>query len=201
MSFTEQVVDSIGYRGHFDPNFHLDEEIAQILEQTFKNTAAKSMQEPFFSIRQRVCSLAQTFAADQSAEAFSYQCLADSHTFLQACLKEREVKEQYMTLTVGDISFDGKKLFGTSRQTLQQAVETGISTRDTPKFHVWLTLVDMTVIDLTIALYLIKTEHIEPPTSDDQWLTVWRPERKGRLDYHPMLIDDKFLSRLQRPAH
>ncbi|MFK7995384.1 MAG: hypothetical protein AB8B87_14680 [Granulosicoccus sp.] len=201
MSFEQKFTQGIEYRQHFDPDFYLDDDARNLLEQTFVNTSQKAMQEPFRSIRLGICAEAAKYAADNSVEPFSYQSLADSHTFLQACLDQKFLDERYMTLTVGDVSFDGEKLFNATRQTIQHCVAEGISTVDEPEFHVWLTLVDMTVIDLTIISHLIKQTRLPTPASMEQWLNVWRPERRGRFDYHPILIDDSFLSRLQKPAH
>ncbi|MDC0434102.1 hypothetical protein OAM69_00480 [bacterium] len=201
MSFSEEFVRSISYRSHFDSAFKIDEDSARVLERTFEDTSARALEEPFFGIRQTVCALAQVYAADNETAPYPYQCLADSHTFLNACLAQKIVNEKYMTLTVGDVSFDGQKLFDVSRSTLESAVAQGISTQDKPRFHVWLTLADMTIVDLTIINQLASLLHICAPSSDNELLNVWRTERKGRFDYHPMLVDDDFLSRLQRAAH
>jgi len=201
VSFQQQFTSGIEYRTHFDTHFKLDEKAQAKLEATFCQTSERALEEPFFSLRQKVCSLAQSYAADNSVEPFAYQCLADSHTFLTACLEQDIVKKRYMTLTIGDVSVDGQRLYNVSRDTLRSAVDNSISTFDAPKFHVWLTLVDMTVIDLTIVNQLTGLQKIARPESPEQWLNVWRPERRGRFDYHPILIDDDFLSRLQRPAH
>ena len=201
MTFEQQFTRGIEYRTHFDPDFKLDEKAKAQLEATFSKTSEQALQEPFFSIRQKICSLAQIYAADNSAKPFAYQCLADSHTFLTACLQQGIVDKRYMTLTIGDVSVDGQRLYDVSRETLRSAVATSISTFEEPAFHVWLTLVDMTVIDLTIVSQLIGLQLMPAAENSEQSLTVWRPERRGRLDYHPVLIDDDFLSRLQRSAH
>lgn len=201
VSFLQEFVRGISYRSHFDSAFKIDKQGTRVLERTFDRTSTKAMEEPFFSIRQTLCILAQDYAADNDVKPYTYQCLADSHTFLQACLAQDIVKEKYLTLTVGDVSFDGQKLFDVSRNTLESVVTQGISTLDKPRFHVWLTLADMTIIDLTIVNQLISMQLIDPPENNEGWLNVWRAERPGRFNYHPMLVDDDFLSRLQRPAH
>lgn len=201
MTFEQQFTRGIEYRAHFDSDFKLDEKAQAKLVDTFSRTSERALEEPFFSIRQKICSLAETYAADNSVKPFAYQCLADSHTFLTACLEQGIVDKRYMTLTIGDISVDGQRLYNVSRETLRSAVGTSISTFDEPKFHVWLTLVDMTVIDLTIVKQLISEHNTSAPEIPEKWLNVWRPERCGKFDYHPILIDDDFLSRLQRPAH
>jgi hypothetical protein len=99
------------------------------------------------------------------------------------------------------VSFDGKKLFNVTRDTIAETVSDGISTIDAQRFHVWLTLVDMTVIDLTINQQLLSLNKIALPQQKSQWLNVWQPERPGKFDYHPILIDDEFLKRLQRRPH
>lgn len=201
MTFEQQFAQGIEYKSKFDPSFSLDEPSRALLESTFSQTSEKAMQEPFFSIRQGVCAKAIDYASENSVTPFSYQCLADCHTFLRACIDNKFLNEKYMTLTVGDVSFEGNKLFNTSRYAIEECVQNGISTADTPRFHVWLTLVDMTVIDLTIVTYLMAMNRLPTPARPAQWLNVWRPDRKGRFDYHPILIDDEFLSRFIRQAH
>ena len=201
MSFEQQFTQGIEYRSHFDSSFTLDEQSQKLLESTFSKTSEKAMQEPFFSLRQSLCSHAIEYASENRTQSYSYQCLADSHTFLRACIEQKFVREKYMTLTVGDVSLDGERLFGVTRSTLQECVAQGISTADNPRFHVWLTLADMSVVDLTIMSQLISLGKLPEPSAREQWLNVWRAERKGRFDYHPVLIDDDFLSRLIKPAH
>lgn len=201
MSFAKHFTQSIEFRTRFDAQFKLDVEAMQLLETTFKQTSEKAMQEPFFSIRQGVCELAQTYASDNSVTPYSYQCLADSHVFLRACIEQNIINENYMTLTVGDVSYKSQKLFNVSRDTMKSAVANGISTQDKQLFHVWLTLADMTVIDLTIVNQLLTRNLMQQTDVDVQRLSVWRPERKGDFDYHPVLVDDDFLSRLQKPVH
>lgn len=199
MSFEEQFTNSIEFRTHFDPHFVIEKNACDLLEATFRNTSEKAMQEPFFSIRQQVCSLAKTYDQQNSSASYSYQCLADSHVFLRACIEQKVVNEKYMTLTVGDVSYRGKRLFGTSRTTLQSTIASGICTQEKPLFHVWLTLADMTVIDFSILKHVCEYNIKETMPDTEQRVTIWRPERKGDFDYHPVLVDDDFLSRLRRP--
>jgi hypothetical protein len=201
MSFEKHFTQSIQFRSHFDAQFKLNGEAIQLLEKTFRQTSNKAMLEPFFSIRQGLCSLAQQYAFNNSVAAYSYQCLADSHVFLQACVDQNMIGEKYMNLTVGDVSFKGEKLFNATRGTIESAVSNGISTTDKPLFHVWLTLGDLTVIDLTIVNYLDTRGLLDKPAPTDQLLNVWRPERQGDYEYHPVLVDDDFIMRLQKPVH
>lgn len=201
MSYEQQFTQGIQNRVNFDPRFTFDQSAKELLEETFRNTSRKALEEPFFSIRQRICSEAAHYARAGTVTPFSYQCLADSHTFLTACIEQKLVNKTYMTLTIGDVSVEGERLFNTKQATLEECVRDGISTVDQPRFHVWLTLADMTVIDLTIISQLLVKGCVPPPENNEQWLTVWRPERQGRFNYHPLLIDDEFLSRLQRPVN
>ncbi len=198
MSYEQQFTQGIQNRVNFDSRFTFDESAKARIEKAFRDTSGKALEEPFFSIRQRVCIDAVSYAGDRSIAPFSYQCLADSHTFLSACIAQKLVNKNYMTITIGDVSFDGERLFNTKQSTLEECIRNGISTVDQPKFHVWLTLADMTVIDLTIISQLFETGCVTTPDTSEQWLNVWRPERQGRFDYHPVLIDDEFLFRLQR---
>jgi hypothetical protein len=201
MSFEKHFTQGIEFRAHFDAQFKLNGETMQLLEKTFRQTSEKAMLEPFFSIRQGLCSLAQEYAANNSVAPYSYQCLADSHVFLQACIDQNVIGDKYMNLTVGDVSFKGEKLFKATRGTAESAVSNGISTADEPLFHVWLTLADLTVIDLTIINHLTTRGLVEKPASTDQLINVWRPERKGDYEYHPVLVDDDFMLRLRKPVH
>jgi len=199
--FASQFTDGIAYRAQFDADFSLDDASKRKLQQTFAQTSDKAVEEPFFSIRQRLCSLAQTYASDNSVKRFNYQCLADSHTFLKTCLEQNIVQKNYMTLTVGDVAYKGSRLFNTSHHSIAQAISHSISTVDTPTFHVWLTLADLTVIDLTVINQLIAMGQIESCDDRDQWANIWRHERKGNFDYIPILSDDDFFSRLQRKSN
>lgn len=200
MSFEKQFTNSIEFRSSLDSQFTLNKDDRTRLEATFRKTSEQAMQEPFFSIRQQVCALAKSYASQRSVDTYSYQCLADSHVFLSACIAQQAVKEMYMTLTIGDVSFQGQRLFNTSRSTVLDAVANGISTQDKPAFHVWLTLADMTIIDFTIVDHLDGADKLQAPAELDERVTIWRPERKGAFNYHPILVDDDLLKRLQKPV-
>lgn len=199
MSFEKNFVQGIEFRSHFDAQFSLDTDARMLLEATFQKTNDQAMQEPFFSIRQQVCALAKVYADQKEVRPFTYQCLADCHVFLQACVEQEVVQEKYMTLTVGDVTFKNTRLFNTSRNTIQNAIATGISTKDVPQFHVWLTLADMTVIDFSISRYLSASGIEEKRHTPCQSPTIWRPDRKRDINYLPVLVDDGFLYRLQKP--
>lgn len=201
VSFEKHFTQSIEFRSQFDTNFAVDINTSQLLETSFRQTRKKAMQEPFFSTRQQLCALAKDYVKDNTIAPFSYQCLADCHVFLRACLDQKVITEKYMTLTVGDVSFKGKKLFNTTRQTMETAVAHSITTQDDPQFHVWLTLVDMTVIDLTLIDQLVRSGHTNKPENSGRTVNIWRPDNKGDFNYHPVLVDDDFLSRLQQTVH
>jgi hypothetical protein len=199
MSFEKSFVQGIEFRSHFDAQFSLDTDACMLLEATFEKTNDQAMQEPFFSIRQQVCAHAKVFADQKEVKPFAYQCLADCHVFLEACIKHEVVQKKYMTLTVGDVTFKDTRLFNTTRNTLQNAITTGISTQDVPQFHVWLTLADMTVIDFSINRYLNASDIDAKPHAARQSPTIWRPDCKRDINYLPVLVDDDFLYRLQKP--
>lgn len=201
VSLEKNFIDSIKFRTQFDEQFSISKATCKLLETQYKETSQQAMQEPFFSIRQNICTLANSYAANNSANAYTYKCLADSHVFLRACVEQNAVKEKYMNLTIGDVSFRGQPLFNTTRSIIQNVVDDGISTRDNPRFHVWLTLADMTIIDFTINDYLAQQKQAEDSIPNISPVSVWRPERQAGLSYHPLLVDDAFLTRLQSPAH
>ncbi|MBX2879780.1 MAG: hypothetical protein KTR32_07605 [Granulosicoccus sp.] len=199
MSFERHFTDSIAFRSHFDELFSIEDVGRKKLEATFRKTSNQAMQEPFFSLRQQLCSLATAYDLQSTSDPFTYQCLADSHVFLQACIEQKLVNQKYMTLTVGDVSFRGMRLFNTTRSIMREVVAHGISTQDEPRFHVWLTLADMTIIDFGILTHLHKHALLPELPEAGQQVNFWRTQRKGEFDYHPVLVDDEFLSRLQRP--
>src|SRR5258707_4381263 len=85
-------------------------------------------------------------------------CHAVSDGFLRTYTqspKLSEISRHFpMAITIGDVSYKGRNIYHVTRNSVRAIMNRGRNLNEDLHVHVWLTLVNMTVVDLTIASYL-----------------------------------------------
>jgi len=104
-----------------------------------------------------------------------------------------------MHVTVGNVSFDGAMQYdNVTQSSIKALIERGVVVKDEEPVnaHVWITLENMTVLDLSI----MHTLHHRGLISDDelnhQPVLIWHPDQESRLAYKPILVDNQFHRRV-----
>jgi hypothetical protein len=94
-------------------------------------------------------------------------------------------------LTVGDVKYNGTSIFNVTAEGVFNILRNGKSKEDM-NAHVWITLPDLTVLDLTIISTLIERGQIHLQDAPENPVLTWREDISSKFFYHPIIVDKDF---------
>lgn len=126
------------------------------------------------------------------------KCHAVSHDALFQAVMSKEYTEEEVSLTIGDVAFDGKWLYNVDEESVAEIIKAGVQVDKTLDCHVWLTYRSNHVFDMSILFNLERRGQWRIGPS--QWPVVyWNDlgeKAKWRLQYKPIIVDNDFLYRV-----
>jgi hypothetical protein len=98
-----------------------------------------------------------------------------------------------LAVTIGNVYYRQNNIYKVTRTSIAQTVAEGFRADKNVDVHVWLTLDDMTVFDLTIVPTLISNGLL---AADTPPLLMWRETDQSDFKFEPLLADNKFFERV-----
>jgi len=124
-------------------------------------------------------------------------CHAVSHGFRHTWAQNPLSELFPLQITIGAVRVRGQNVFDVTIESVKRTVENGYRKGQTVDVHVWLTLPDLTVLDLT----LLSTLRARGDAIDHQSaVLVWHPSNAGIFDYEPLMLDNDFYDRVERTS-
>ena len=102
-----------------------------------------------------------------------------------------------LNITVGNVIYKGKNLYNLTRGGLREIIGQGPTATGSLDVHVWLTLEDMTVIDLSIIPTLVHRGEL-PESALEEPILFWHEGKESNFEYQPILVDNEFMHRVDR---
>ncbi len=206
MSYLNQFVDALKYSAKLNkeysklnPNFN---EIYELL-QSYQVPEAKEYYDEFIKAIEKLANTYLIRREENNLQNTSC-CHVVSHNFIpfyNNSMKEvldKKIKPPHMDITIGEVTHKGTSLYNVSKSSIKKIINAGFQPDETLDVHVWLTLENMTVIDLTI----MRNLHIRGSISDadlkEKPVIIWRDDKPSALHYTPLLIDNDFLNKVDR---
>jgi hypothetical protein len=146
----------------------------------------------------RVRQLLETLSAQYLAQhpgTVTRACHAVSHGFHRTWSLHPLAESFPLQLTVGTVYYQGCNVFEVTRGTIERTVAAGFLNNQTVDVHVWLTLGDLTVLDLTIVPTL-RSSGVLPPGGPE--VLLWRADEPGDFVFEPLMLDNDFYERVER---
>ena len=185
------------FAGELDPELKIGKEQLAHLEKYYseqrKNKEIKIM------INKNLSHYASSYIQNAPI-ALANQCHNISQSFFDLCTKNRITEICGMAITIGNVRYKGKELYNTTPESIKETIAKGFQPEEPLNLHVWLTLVDMSVLDLTIIPTLISKNMATTKDFKGKNLIVWRKSNDHNLEYTPMLHDDNFLHKVDKVA-
>lgn len=123
----------------------------------------------------------------------AHSCHAVSQGFYETWMRLPDVPP--LNITIGNVYFQGENLYQVSKTSIKRILNEGNQVDKTIDLHVWLTLDDLTVIDLTI-LSTLRAKSLLQEQSIDSNVLIWREEDPGEFRFEPLLIDNSFFQKV-----
>jgi hypothetical protein len=122
----------------------------------------------------------------------AHSCHAISHGFRETWTPGKHGEQFPLTVTIGNVYFSGQNIYGATPKTVLDLIAAGpVAGEDLP-VHVWLTLDDMTVLDLTILQSLPRLGFGN--IQQDSPVLVWDERMTSHFDYEPLFIHNHFFN-------
>lgn len=133
--------------------------------------------------------IVRTFPGD-----LAHSCHAASSGFLQSWYASQppEIIGTF-AITIGSVRFQGHPVFEATRSSVAEVINCGHQPNTTLPVHVWLTLDDLTVLDLTIVSTLIASGDLPANASR---ILFWREDQPSEFSFEPILVDNLFFERV-----
>lgn len=161
------------------PNFTFNEEFSSEENNTVREDIKQIIHESVYLYQQEVIALNCFYFAEEAKKSLKRELNIDS------------------ALTLGSYSDNGTKVFYESFKKLKYRLEHKKYATKGINLHAWLTLPDYRVIDVTI-LSALKLFGKFPETDyrNFYYLNALNQRRTGGFSYHPMLIGNEYISRI-----
>jgi len=95
--------------------------------------------------------------------------------------------------TLGNVVFTGQSLFPLNRDGIRSMLQRGRELTADIQGHAWLTLDDMTVVDLTVLSTLARWKKYPEPATKRSPVLIWREGQRSDFLYEPLLADNGFV--------
>jgi len=124
------------------------------------------------------------------------RCHAISQSFFENYGRHGAATSYPIFVTVGNVFYQGLDIYGLSKNELRAIISQGPTTRETLGVHVWLTLSDSTVMDLTLIPTLRARGILPAGTRELGSVLMWNEANPGPFRFRPLLVDNQFLYRV-----
>lgn len=126
-----------------------------------------------------------------------HSCHAISHGFFETWQQLPYSEAFPLAVTIGNVWIKGRNLYEVTRPSLERLLLEGFNPDSNVDVHVWLTMSDMTVIDLTIMSTLNALGLSQTPYEKNR-AVFWHETRPSDLSYEPLLVDNQFFTKVER---
>lgn len=197
MIYLEKFVDSLKFLVRFNKEYRRSNPDFIEIEQTLRELSHPANKEVYEQMRVVIEKLAFEYAEKIPQEHLVNRCHSVSHGFGEA-FRNSELGEAFsMNVTVGNVYYKGNNIYGVTKQKLKQVINQGYQLESELPVHVWLTLDDMSVFDLTIIPTLIEKGLINP-SEIEKSILIWHENMESDFHYEPLLVDNDFMHRVDK---
>lgn len=127
-----------------------------------------------------------------------HSCHAISHGFATTLQEHPLGDDSPLAITIGNVSYKGDSLYQVTHERIDTILKHGFDPTKTVDVHVWLTLDDMTVVDLSILSTLAAMGLTSGLPRGAGRVVFWRDDSVSEFEYEPLLVDNDFFSKVER---
>lgn len=128
--------------------------------------------------------------------AVARRCHAVSDGFLRTWKTTKFSEAVEISITVGNVYFNGESIYPVTKDLLRSIIARGPKLNENLNVHVWLTIENMAVLDLTILPSLKRMRKYNAVLTNDSAPLIWKEGEKSRFRYEPLLVHNDFFSEI-----
>ncbi|MDR1007993.1 MAG: hypothetical protein LBL65_05465 [Campylobacteraceae bacterium] len=196
-TYLNQFVDAFRFLAKLDKAYRKTQPDFDEIKRVFMSNMI-DLKSEYEVLRGKLRLLANSYLDHfDGPEVFANQCHSLSQEFLDIWQEVELARAFPLTVTIGNIFYKGENIFNISKSSLKRTLNEGMVIDKPLNAHVWLTLDDATVIDLSIISTLIRREKIiyskEMPLA-----LIWNESEPDDYLFEPLLVDNNFFWKIDK---
>lgn len=195
MEYLKQYVSSLKYLEEFSEEYRKKGNNFEAVEKELLENCSTENENRNSRIRARIEEITNSYVKTVPPENLINNCHVITYDFYQQFIKGYGAK--HIDITIGNSYYQGKSRYNLSKQKLKTIINQGFQPDKELPVHVWLTLDDMTVFDLTIIPTLIAKGELNLNEVTNHVL-VWRENTISDFHFEPLLVDNDFIGRVEK---
>ncbi|MBY0419339.1 MAG: hypothetical protein K2W88_14915 [Pararheinheimera sp.] len=188
MVYLKQFIDAIAFLSEFEPEHSISDAKRNEIYKYFKNKSSDLELQK--AISEAIDQTVPEFIKNLPYPA-AHQCNALSHSFHRVWKNSPLNDVSFTAITIGTVEYRGKKIYDVDKISIKKMIKDGPKIEQQLNAHVWLTLSDLTVLDLTISPTLVDRGYVKSGTLPDY--IIWREDRASDFRYTPILQHNNFI--------
>ncbi|WP_439892840.1 hypothetical protein ACS7SF_23210 (plasmid) [Ralstonia sp. 25C] len=190
-TYLDQFIESVRYLETFQPGQRLD---YAAMRRGLLGFQAPRKAQTYQSLLDGVLLPLSTSFLARSPLHVAHACHSVSHAFRHNFRSLPDVGHAFeLALTVGNVYYRGENIYQASRSCIRDLILRGPRNGEELPVHVWLTLEDMTILDLTI---LASLRHHGRYDGESDRMLVWKENEPSDFHFEPLLVDNLFATRV-----
>lgn len=189
-NYKDQYLAALRYLGELYPEWIVPKEKLEGLSDVIDfNRSAEG--QAFYSKGHEVLASVARHWLGTLPHQIEHNCHALAGGFLKVWEQFPLAEAMPLSVTIGNVYFKGTNVYRATRESIADVLRAGHSDAQL-NLHVWLTVDDMTVLDLGIKHSLAALGLRSPVTGNESPVLVWRESNSGAYRYEPLLINNRF---------
>ncbi len=193
-----QFIDGLRFLVKLNKEYRKTQPDFSQIESVIRSNQSGGMIDSYQDVRNKALQpLADHYLGNLGGPAeIANRCHALSHGFFETWRRTDMGEAFPLAVTIGNVFYRDENIYGLSKSALKKILNEGRRPDKSLDVHVWLTLDDMTVLDLSIISTLITREQLSADDVDSLVL-VWSADHPGEYWFEPILVDNDFFNRVE----
>ncbi len=197
LEYLKKFVSSLKFLEEFNKEYRKQGNNFELIEHSLLKFCSTENENMYSFIRAKIEKTAHHFINRIPVENLINNCHIVSSDFYKYWKSVEPSNAFSIDVTIGNVYYQGKSMYDLSKSKLKTIINQGFQPDKELPVHVWLTLEDMTIFDLTIIPTLVAKGMLNLNEAKKTVL-VWRENNPSDFYFEPFLIDNDFIDRVDK---
>ncbi len=198
-NYFQQFRAGIELAGKLDKVFRRDPRLIKGFLDYIDDANSPKNANAYGSVIPIITDLARRFVARHDPiHELGRRCHSFSDAFNRGWRSQVGDKPIWLLLTIGEVKHRNNSIYDVTKSKVVDCVRRGFQPSETLGVHVWLTLEDMTIFDLTIMASLLRLGWISPIEYKMNPVVIGKSDELSDFGYTPYLVDNDFVAKVDR---
>jgi hypothetical protein len=196
--YLKSFVNSILNLGNYDSSFRELGQNQSELHSVFEQNKYAYSQPPLSQFEGLVLQLCKEYISNAPSKGVAHACHAMCQGFNDIFDNSPHSEGGDLDISIGNVFYKDSNIYELTQNRLNSVMADGFQPNTELPLHVWLTLPNLTVVDLTIVPTLLdKGVELTFQEKEDK-IILWKENEPSNFRYEPLLVDNSFMHRIDK---